>query len=255
MNTEQHNQKVVAQFGSKANGYLTSSVHAQGEDLDMLVELIGLAPEARVLDLGCGAGHVAFNVAPLVKEVTAYDLSEAMLAVVAQEAKRRGLANIKTQLGAVESLPYADASFDWVVTRLSAHHWLNVAGGLSEIFRVLKPKGFAVIIDLLSPGVFLLDTWLQAIELLRDTSHVRNLSLAEWHGLIAAAGLKVIRVNTFRRRLEFASWVGRMQAPDYYVKAIRSLQQCASAEVAEYFAFEEDGSFTSDTVLIVASRV
>lgn len=254
MNTEQHAQKVVKQFGSKAHGYLTSSVHAQGEDLAALVEIVGLNHEARILDLGCGAGHVAFNLAPLVSKVVAYDLSEDMLAVVAQEAKRRDLPNIKTQIGAVECLPYADESFDWVVTRLSAHHWLNVAGGLSEINRVLKPNGFAVIIDLLSPGVFLLDTWLQTIELLRDTSHVRNLSLAEWHALIAAAGLKVLRVNTFRRRLEFASWVGRMQAPEHYVMAIRSLQQCASTEVAKYFAFESDGSFTSDTALIVASK-
>jgi len=53
-------------------------------------------------------------------------------------------------------------------------------------------------------------------------------------------------------RLDFPSWIERMKTPASHVEAIRSLQQGAGAEVARHFAFEEDGSFTIDTVLIAA---
>jgi hypothetical protein len=43
-----------------------------------------------------------------------------------------------------------------------------------------------------------------------------------------------------------------MKTPESHVKAIRSLQQHASAEVADYFSIEKDGSFTVDSILITA---
>ncbi len=88
--TAQHTQVVQKQFGEQAAAYLSSAVHAQGTEFALLqAELVGQG-EARVLDLGCGAGHVSFHVAPLVKEVVAYDLSQQMLDVVAAAAVDRG---------------------------------------------------------------------------------------------------------------------------------------------------------------------
>src|SRR5689334_7325403 len=75
LDTKNHEALVGDQFGARANAYLTSAVHAQGRDLDALVALASSHRDARVLDLGCGGGHVAFNVAPHVREVVAYDLS------------------------------------------------------------------------------------------------------------------------------------------------------------------------------------
>jgi SAM-dependent methyltransferase len=61
-------------------------VHAQGTEFALLQAELAGQGAARVLDLGCGAGHVSFHVAPLVKEVVAYDLSQQMLDVVAAAA-------------------------------------------------------------------------------------------------------------------------------------------------------------------------
>ena len=103
--TAQHSQVVQKQFGEQASAYLSSAVHAQGTEFALLqAELAGQA-EARVLDLGCGAGHVSFHVAPLVKEVVAYDLSQQMLDVVTAAAADRGLGNVSTVNGAAERLP------------------------------------------------------------------------------------------------------------------------------------------------------
>lgn len=255
MNTDSHNAIVSNQFSPMAHSYFTSSVHANGADLEQMVNLVGERPDAIALDMGCGGGHATFRLAPLVKKVVAYDLSESMLTVVADEARRRGFDNVEIQQGAVESLPYPSASFDVVVSRYSAHHWQAVSAGLAEMRRVLKPGGLAICMDVISPGEPLLDTWLQSLELLRDPSHVRDASLAEWCGLLSTAGFAVATVTKFRLRLEFAPWVDRMKTPESHVTAIRSLQQRAGSDVTKYFAMEDDGSFTVDTVLITAETM
>ena len=141
MTSQPHDKNVIQQFGERANAYLSSAVHAQGEDLQQLATLVQDHSQARVLDLGCGAGHVAFNVAPHVASVTACDLSEEMLAVVGQGAAERKLGNIRTQAAAAEKLPFADGEFDIVISRFSAHHWRDVGAGLREARRVLKAGG------------------------------------------------------------------------------------------------------------------
>jgi len=54
--------------------------------------------------------------------------------------------------------------------------------------------------------------------------------------------------------LEFSSWVARMRTPAALSDAIRVYQQSASAEVKAYFALQEDGSFTSDTIMVEAHK-
>ncbi|WP_164114036.1 class I SAM-dependent methyltransferase, partial [Serratia marcescens] len=77
-----HKNAVDRQFGEQANAYLTSAVHAQGKDLQRLAQLLEPHAGARLLDLGCGAGHASFTAAARVGQVVAYDLSAQMLAVV-----------------------------------------------------------------------------------------------------------------------------------------------------------------------------
>lgn len=172
--SDNHESQVDRQFGARAADYVASAVHSSCADLDALAALCRDLPQARVLDLGCGGGHVAYAVAPHVRTVTALDLSQAMLDAVEAEAARRGLTNLDTRRAAVESLPFPDASFDRVLTRYSAHHWADVPTALREAHRVLKPGGRLGLVDVIHPGPPLLDTHLQAWELLRDPSHVRD---------------------------------------------------------------------------------
>ena len=230
------------------------AVDAQGEDLQSLAAIVRGHGEARALDLGCGGGHVSFHVAPHVREVVAYDLSEDMLAAVQQAAKDRGLSNILTRQGAVERLPFEDASFDFVLSRFSAHHWRDFDAGLGQARRVMKRGARAVFADAYAPGEALLDTHLQAIELLRDHSHVRDYSLPEWLGALGRAGFAIEACRTSRLRLDFPSWIARMRTPEDNVKAIRALQNAAAQETKAHFAIEPDGSFVLDTMVIEASR-
>jgi ubiquinone/menaquinone biosynthesis C-methylase UbiE len=245
---------VAAQFGPRAEAYLQSAVHAQGADLAAFSALLEGAGAARLLDLGCGGGHMAFAAAPHVAEVIAYDLSSDMLAVVARAAAERGFGNLRTEQGRAESLPFADGSFDWVASRFSAHHWSDWAAGLREGFRVLKPGGRGVFIDVISPGVPALDTYIQTVEVLRDTSHVRDYARAEWEAALAGAGFVTQASRTHRLRMDFATWIARMRTPDELATAIRALQAAMAEPVRRHFAIENDGSFMIDVATFEVSR-
>lgn len=252
--TTQHSQVVQTQFGEQAAAYLSSAVHAQGSEFALLQAELAGQGAARVLDLGCGAGHVSFHVAPLVKEVVAYDLSQQMLDVVAGAAVDRGLSNIVMVNGAAERLPFAEGEFDFVFSRYSAHHWSDLGLALREVRRVLKPGGVAAFVDVLSPGSPLFDTYLQSVEVLRDTSHVRDYSAAEWLRQVSEAGLHVRSTSRQRLRLEYNSWVERMRTPEVLRAAIRQLQQSMGSEVREYFEIDADGSFSTDVIVLMAER-
>ncbi len=252
--TAQHTQVVQKQFGEQASAYLSSAVHAQGTEFGLLKAELAGKVEARVLDLGCGAGHVSFHVAALVKDVVAYDLSQQMLDVVSAAASDRGLDNISTVCGAAERLPFADGEFDYVLSRYSAHHWSDLGVALREVRRVLKPGGVAAFIDVISPGSPLFDTYLQSVEVLRDTSHVRDYSSAEWLRQVSEAGLHVRSTQRQRLRLEFSSWIERMRTPQVMSAAIRQLQQSMGAEVRDYFEIEADGTFSTDVLVLWAEK-
>jgi len=252
--TAQHTQVVQKQFGEQAAAYLSSAVHAQGSEFALLQAELAGQGGARVLDLGCGAGHVSFHVAPLVSEVVAYDLSQQMLDVVTAAAAERGMGNISTVNGAAERLPFADSEFDFVFSRYSAHHWSDLGVALREVRRVLKPGGVAAFVDVLSPGSPLFDTYLQSVEVLRDTSHVRDYSAAEWLRQVSEAGLHVRSTTRQRLRLEYTSWVERMRTPEVMRAAIVQLQQSMGNEVREYFEIEADGSFSTDVIVLMAER-
>jgi ubiquinone/menaquinone biosynthesis C-methylase UbiE len=247
MSASQH-AFVSDHYAPRAADYVTSAVHSAGADLDQIEAAVRGAAGARVLDLGCGGGHVSYRAAPHVGEVVACDLTQDMLDAVARTAAERGLPNIRVQRGAAERLPFGDAGFDFVLCRFSAHHWNDFEAGLREARRVLRPGGRAVFADAVAPAHPLLDTHLQAIELLRDVSHVRDYTAAEWVAALARAGFAVTAMTARKLRMEFSSWIARTRTPAAHVAAIRALQAATPEAVRRHFAIDAEGSFDLDTL-------
>lgn len=246
---------VQEQFGRVAANYLTSAVHAQGEDLPVMVEAANLQGDERVLDAGCGAGHTAASFAPHVAEVVALDFTASMLGQVEVLAKNRGLANIKTRLGDVETLPFASSKFDLVVSRYSAHHWARPGKALREFRRVLRTGGRFILSDVVGFGDPVCDTFLNAIELLRDPSHVRDYTLEEWSNHFAAAGFSLEVVFYYRIFIDFEEWTERMETPQVNRAAIRSLYDASPAEAREALRIDDEGhSFQCVVLLGTASQ-
>ena len=138
---------VQQKFGAAAADYATSTVHAKGESLARLVELVGPQRHWRVLDVATGAGHTALALAPHVARVVASDITDEMLAEAAMLAAQRGLANVETVHADAAALPFADQSFDLVTCRLAAHHFPDPAAFIAESWRVLKPGGIFALVD------------------------------------------------------------------------------------------------------------
>ena len=99
------------------------------------------------------------------------------------------------------------------------------------------------------------DTHLQAVELLRDASHVRDYSVAEWRDMLADAGFVVESATMRKLRMTFATWAARTGVPPETAAAIRALQEGASAAVRTHFAIGPDGSFDLDTATLVVRAV
>ena len=246
-----HEQTVQRQFDPRAQAYLTSAVHSAGPDLERAKALVAQAVSAtsRALDIGCGGGHLSFTLAPHVARMVALDPSPGMLAAVTKAAASKGLSQIETCEGSAESLPFTDGTFQLVCTRYSAHHWTRLEEAMREFARVLAPGGHALVVDTLGHENPLVDTFMQSIELLRDPSHVRNRSAAEWRSLLRSAGLAELDQGEWPTRLEFLSWVERMHTPADRVAVIRSLQEGAPQEVRDALRIEPDGAFTIHTGL------
>ncbi|MEO6985108.1 MAG: class I SAM-dependent methyltransferase [Paralcaligenes sp.] len=242
---------VGQQFGSTAKNYLTSTVHAQGADLQRLSRLVGQLQPKRILDLGCGGGHASYAAAAgAAGQVVAYDLSEEMLDVVKEEAIKRGLAKLTTQQGSADALPFADDSFELIVSRYSAHHWMQVEASIQEAARVLAPGGTLVIIDVVAPETPLYDTVLQTIELLRDASHVRDYRQSEWRAMLGEAELCVNNSDTWKLALNFDTWIKRIGTAPARVAALQTTMSALPQEARDYFSIQADFSFAIDTAWI-----
>ena len=105
----------------------------------------------RILEVGCGPGHLSIALADRHKlDVTGIDLDPAMIERAQTNASRDFDLDERrpTFLAAdVASLPFADASFDLIVSTFSMHHWADATAGLAELGRVLRPGGRALIWD------------------------------------------------------------------------------------------------------------
>jgi SAM-dependent methyltransferase len=101
-----------------------------------------------VVDIGCGPGDLVAELSPRLKEtrITGIDLSSSMLLWAGRHATADG--RVKFLVGDAGDLPFSDASVDVVVSTLSMHHWSDPAEVFSEIDRVLRPGGVALIYDL-----------------------------------------------------------------------------------------------------------
>jgi ubiquinone/menaquinone biosynthesis C-methylase UbiE len=245
---------VQRQFGQVAADYAKSAVHIGGPDLEAMLQAANLRGNERVLDAGSGTGHTALAFAPHIAEVVAVDLTEAMLAQGQRLAQERGITNIRFQHGDVEQLPFADHSFDIVTSRYSAHHYPRPQVALAEFTRVLRPGGQFLLVDVIAPEVPVQDTFLNAIELLRDPSHVRDHSVSQWLAMCKAAGMPANHAGTWNIRLEFASWAARMKTPEPAQAQIRALFDLAPADVREVMQIDSEHNF-SILVALVAGTI
>lgn len=121
----------------------------------MVVEMAQVRAGDKVLDVGCGTGNLTLTAnkyAGAMGSVTGIDASPEMIDVAQKKAKQNG-SSVVFELGLIEKLPYPEASFDVVISRLVIHHLPDELKrrGFTEMFRVLKPGGRIFLADFKPP--------------------------------------------------------------------------------------------------------
>jgi ubiquinone/menaquinone biosynthesis C-methylase UbiE len=122
----------------------------------MVIELARVKPGDKVLDVGCGTGNLTLTAKTFAGAGGAaygIDASPEMIAVAKKKAKQGG-ADVVFDIGLIEMIPFPDATFDVVVSRLVIHHLPDdlKRKGFAEIFRVLKPGGHFLVADFKPPS-------------------------------------------------------------------------------------------------------
>jgi len=178
------------QFGRQSHRYGKAHILADVSDVIAALNRINLPSPARVLDVATGAGHTGLHCASLGRDVTCADIAQPMLDRVNEAAQERGI-KIVTRLHPAESMPYPDATYDLVTSRVAPHHFSSPESFVQEAARVLKRGGYLLVIDgSIEDGDAVAEEWSHRVETLRDPSHHRFLSPAKWSALCSAAGLQ-----------------------------------------------------------------
>lgn len=258
MDPESIKARVVAQFGAAAHSYVTSAGHAHGDDLRRLVELARPRGDERMLDIATGGGHTALALAPYVARVVASDLTPQMLASAETFIRAQGVDNVTFELADAEALPFPDACFDLVTTRIAPHHFANPQRYAAEVARVLKPGGRFLLDDNVAPEDPELDAFFNRYEQWRDPSHVRAHRVSEWVAWLDAAGLTIEQIDALsHKRYEFADWTARMRMPAAERDALERWLIAAPEHCRSFFQVRiEDGRVVSlcGTFAIIAAR-
>ena len=156
--------------------------------------------DERALDVGTGAGALAFALAPLVRQVVGLDPVPELLEL----ARARSLPNTEFVEGDGTKLLFPDASFDLAGTHRTLHHVAEPRRFVAELARVTRPGGHVLVVDQLAPGEPAAAAALHEFETARDPSHTRLLPAGELRELFAANGLELVRerVEDEQRDLE-----------------------------------------------------
>jgi ubiquinone/menaquinone biosynthesis C-methylase UbiE len=232
-------RRVREQFQRTAEGYLHSAVHAKGEDLKWISDLVSQTPRAIALDVATGAGHTALLLSQHANHVIGLDLTPNMMKVARQEADRLGRNNITWVLGDVESLPFLDDSFEVVTCRIAAHHFPCIEQAMREIHRVLAPKGIFILVDNYVSEDEETGELVNRIEKLRDPSHSRCLSLETWQILLETVEFEeVVCEHTWSTPIQLNDWFERAKTPAENRKQVMELLEGALPEQKEWMDYQ-----------------
>jgi SAM-dependent methyltransferase len=213
----------VSVWDERAEAYRQSATHASGEDLDTVVEWCEPGEGVKILDVATGGGHTARRLREEGAEVVTLDPAPGMGADVVAPA---------------EEIPFADGSFDVVVTRIAAHHFSELGKAVGEMARV--SNRIVVVEDTLYTS-----EEVEAAEKLRDPTHVRSLSEEEWRDLLVDAGLEVEQVALFEKVHDLDEWLARTGCEGDEAVRVRELLRELTAP---------DGRTWRDTKIVLKAR-
>jgi ubiquinone/menaquinone biosynthesis C-methylase UbiE len=208
-----HLQRTAHEFTRQAKQFASSAAITATELTARFADAVDADPGTTILDVACGPGIVTAALAAKARAVVAFDLTPELLLQARERCAKSSLTNVTFEQGSATALPFPDAVFDRVVTRLSVHHFDAPRPILAEMFRVLKPGQKFVLADVVSSEDAGEAELHNAIEVLRDPSHVRMLPATELAAMIADAGFAIETQSTWDQQRKFEEWAAIVDDP------------------------------------------
>jgi SAM-dependent methyltransferase len=227
-----HRDRILDQFTRQALPFSTAPGIRDEAALQLLVETSGAGLDDSVLDVACGPGLVVTAFARVVRHATGIDVTPAMLERAREVAAAAGIGNVTFREGDVRHLPWPDASFSVVVSRFAFHHFQDPAAVLAEMRRVCRPGGRVVVCDLTASDDPVKAAAFHRIEVLRDPSHVRALTLGQLTALFSDATLPAPRAAFYRLEFELEGLLERSFPRPEDVETIRAAYVGSAADDA-----------------------
>ncbi len=251
----EHRDRILDQFTRQAEPFARAQAIRSPQALEQIVQAAGTGPDDTVLDVACGPGLLACAFARVARHAVGVDITPAMLDQARKTQQEQGLTNVSWQSGDVLSLPYPDHHFSIVVSRFVFHHLTQPLAVLKEMKRVCKPGGRVVVADM-SPATEKADA-LNAMERLRDPSHVRAMPLEELQSLFAQARMPAPHVDHSRLEDEVENLLQRSFPKEGDADRIRKIFADSLADDALGLAtHRKDGKiFYAFPVAILVSKV
>jgi len=255
---QQHKHIIQEEFSRQADQIISAPSFTDFDTIDSIVKAAGATYQDRVLDVACGTGVVVFSLAKTAKEVIGLDLTGEMLQKARKQRHEQGIANVHFELGEAEALPFEDGAFDVTVCRMSVHHFSEPAKSMAEMARVTRPGGRVVIADIVSSSDIPTTALHNAIERLRDPSHVRMLTDEELIGLVTSSGLRITSTESWGKSRNFEEWAEVLNAPARTEPLGIILTELARANVGAGMDLRLDDAgklhFTHQWLMVVAER-
>ena len=226
------------QFNNQAKFYSSSKTFSAGESLDILSNLFNKKKFESGLDIGTGAGFAAFELSKSCEKVEATDISEGMINEAKKIMKERKINNLNFNICSAEELNYRDKEFDIVTCRTAAHHFLDVEKFCSEVHRVLKDEGEFIIVDTITSDQIKLNNWHQEVELIRDKSHIKNLSLIEWKNILKISKFSFLDIIQSRVTMNLNDWMERSGTSDKDKKILKDKFQNSDEKIKSFFGIK-----------------
>jgi ubiquinone/menaquinone biosynthesis C-methylase UbiE len=255
--TARHKDLVREEFTRQANEYAAAPVTRDLDHIEKLVSAVSPSPDARVLEVATGPGHVAMAFAKIAREVVGVDLTEAPLKIAERMRAERGLKNVIFRVADVEArLPFGDNEFDVVVCRFAVHHFENPAIVIAEMARVCRVEGTVAVEDLISSEHPERAEYYNRFERLRDTSHTRALALSELVKAMASAGLEIMRFDSSALKNPVDRWfVSGHTSPDREAEARAMIERDLIEDLSGARPSRIDGElFFTHRLAIVTAR-
>lgn len=209
----ENREQIQKAFTQQAAGFESGRMNCSKQEyLDYAVSRVAPRQTDDVLEVAAGTCACARAFAPHVASVTCLDMTAAMLKVGEEAARRQGLHGMRFVLGDAAELPFEAEAFDVVFSRLAFHHFPEPTRPFAEMVRVLRPGGKLVLIDMEAAQEDLRAAE-DALEKLRDPSHVRSLSRAEMLALYEAHGLSVEACEAVRMPVHLDAWMQHTDTP------------------------------------------